>query len=112
MGRSINSITAQVTEKVGWDKVVETAHRLGIESPLKAVPSVSLGPNDVSVFEMVKAYSTFLNKGNSVDPVLVSTIKDRDGKIIAEFKTKSKRVLSKENEWIMIKMLRGRREER
>lgn len=111
MGRSVNSITAQITEKVGWDKVVETAHRLGIESSLKAVPSVSLGPNDVSVFEMVKAYSTFLNKGNSVDPILVSTIKDRDGKIIAEFKSKSKRVLSEENAWLMMYMLRGTMEE-
>lgn len=111
MGRSVNSITAQITEKVGWDKVVETAHRLGIESPLKAVPSVSLGPNDVSVFEMVKAYSTFLNKGNSVDPILVSTIKDRDGNIIAEFKSKSKRVLSEENAWLMMYMLRGTMEE-
>jgi penicillin-binding protein 1A len=56
MGRSVNSITAQVTEKVGWDKVVEYAHKVGIESPLKAVPSVSLGSNDVSVYEMVRAY--------------------------------------------------------
>lgn len=111
MGRSVNSITAQITEKVGWEKVVETAHRLGIKSPLKAVPSVSLGPNDVSVFEMVKAYSTFLNKGNSVDPILVSTIKDRNGNVIAEFKSKSKRVLSEENAWLMMYMLRGTMEE-
>src|SRR5206468_2256920 len=48
MGKSVNSITAQVTEKVGWDKVVEYAHKVGIESPLKAIPSVSLGSNDVS----------------------------------------------------------------
>ena len=111
MGRSVNSITAQITEKVGWDKVVETAHRCGIESPLKAVPSVSLGPNDVSVFEMVKAYSTFINKGNTVDPILVATIKDRDGNIIAEFKSKSKRVLSEENAWLMMYMLRGTMDE-
>jgi penicillin-binding protein 1A len=111
MGRSVNSITAQITEEVGWDKVVETAHRCGIESPLKAVPSVSLGSNDVSVFEMVKAYSTFLNKGNSVDPILVSTIRDRDGNIVAEFKTKSERVLSEENAWLMMYMLRGTMDE-
>ena len=111
MGRSINSITAQITEEVGWDKVVETAHRLGIESPLESVPSVSLGPNDVSVFEMVKAYSTFLNEGKLIDPILVTTIKDRDGKVIAEFKPKEKEVLSKENAWLMLYMLRGTMEE-
>jgi penicillin-binding protein 1A len=63
MGRSVNSITAQVTQKVGPENVVKYAHQVGIESKLQAVPSVSLGPNDVSVFEMVKAYGTFLNKG-------------------------------------------------
>jgi penicillin-binding protein 1A len=66
MGKSVNSITAQVTEHVGWDKIVEYAHKIGIESPLKSVPSVSLGSNDVSVFEMVRAYSTFLNKGEKL----------------------------------------------
>ena len=111
MGRSVNSITAQITEKVGWDKVVETAHRCGIESPLQSVPSVSLGSNDVSVFEMVKAYSTFLNKGKLVDPILVTTIKDRDGNVIAEFKPKMKTVLSEENAWLMLYMLRGTMEE-
>jgi penicillin-binding protein 1A len=44
MGKSVNSITAQLTEKVGWDKVVEYAHKCGIESRLKSVPSVSWGP--------------------------------------------------------------------
>ncbi len=79
MGKSVNSITAQVTEKVGWDKIVEYAHKCGIESPLKSVPSVSLGTNDVSVYEMVRAYSTFLNKGNRIDPILVSKITEQDG---------------------------------
>jgi penicillin-binding protein 1A len=55
MGRSVNSITAQITEKVGWDNIVKNAHKCGIESPLKSVPSVSLGANDVSVYEMVRA---------------------------------------------------------
>lgn len=111
MGRSVNSITAQITEEVGWDNVVETAHRVGIESPLKSVPSVSLGSNDVSVLEMVKAYATFLNTGNQVDPVLVTTIKDRQGKVIAEFKSENERVISEEDAWLMLYMLRGTMDE-
>src|SRR5690606_9862748 len=83
----------------------------GIESPLESVPSVSLGSNDVSVFEMVKAYSTFLNKGKLTEPILVSRIKDRDGNVIAEFKPKTKAVLSEEDAWLMIYMLRGTMEE-
>jgi penicillin-binding protein 1A len=111
MGKSVNSITAQVTEKVGWDKVVEYAHKCGIESPLKAVPSVSLGSNDVSVYEMVRAYSTFLNKGEKIDPLLVTKITDQDGNTLQDFVKKTQRVISEEVAWLMLYMFRGGMEE-
>ena len=111
MGKSVNSITAQVTEHVGWDKIVQYAHKIGIESPLKSVPSVSLGSNDVSVYEMVRAYSTFLNKGEKVDPLLVTKITDQKGNIIQEFALKAERVLSEETAWLMLYMFRGGMEE-
>lgn len=111
MGKSVNSITAQVTEKVGWDKIVEYAHKCGIESPLKSVPSVSLGSNDVSVYEMVRAYSTFLNKGVKIDPLLVTKITDQQGNVLDEFSLKSERVLSEETAWLMLYMFRGGMEE-
>ncbi len=107
MGASINSITAQLTEKVGWDKVVEYAHKCGIESPLRSVPSVSLGSNDVSVYEMVRAYSTFLNKGVKIDPLLVTKITDQDGNVLKEYTLKSEQVLSEETAWLMLYMFRG-----
>jgi penicillin-binding protein 1A len=111
MGKSVNSITAQVTEHVGWDKIVDYAHKIGIESPLKSVPSVSLGSNDVSVFEMVRAYSTFLNKGQKVDPLLVTKITDQKGDVIQEFTLKAEQVLSEETAWLMLYMFRGGMEE-
>ncbi|MBC7744004.1 MAG: penicillin-binding protein [Flavobacterium sp.] len=107
MARSINSITAQITEKVGAESVVEFAHKCGIESKLKSVPSVSLGPNDVSVFEMVKAYGTFLNKGLKTDPILVERITDKDGKVLAQFNPESSKAISEEIAWLMMYMLRG-----
>jgi len=111
MARSVNTITAQVTEKVGWDNVVKWAHECGIDSHLESVPSVSLGPNDVSVYEMVKAYGTFLNDGIKTDPILVEKITDLDDNIIEEFKAKTKRVLSEEISWLMLYMFRGGMEE-
>jgi penicillin-binding protein 1A len=111
MGKSVNSITAQVTEKVGWAKVVEYAHKLGIESPLKSVPSVALGSNDVSVYEMVRAYSTFLNKGQKIDPLLVTKITDQAGNVLQEFTLKTEQVLSEETAWLMLYMFRGGMEE-
>jgi penicillin-binding protein 1A len=111
MGASINSITAQLTEKVGWDKVVDYAHKCGIESPLKSVPSVCLGTNDVSVYEMVRAYSTFLNKGQKIDPILVTKITDQDGDVLATFEPKEEQAISEEVAWLMLYMFRGGMEE-
>lgn len=111
MGKSVNSITAQLTNEVGWDKVVNYAHKCGIESYLKSVPSVSLGSNDVSVYEMVRAYSTFLNKGEKLDPLLVTRITDHQGNVIEEFELKKERVISEETAWLMLYMFRGGMEE-
>ncbi len=107
MGKSVNTVTAQVTETVGWDNVVKWAHECGIESNLESVPSVSLGPNDVSVFEMVRAYGTFLNEGIKTEPILVERITDQDDNVIEDFVAKTKRVLSEEIAWLMLYMFRG-----
>lgn len=107
MGKSVNTVTAQVTEKVGPENVVKWAHECGIESHLETVPSVSLGPNDVSVYEMVRAYSTFLNEGLKTDPILVEKITDQSDRVIEEFTAKTKRVLSEEIAWLMLYMFRG-----
>lgn len=111
MGRSCNSVTAQLTEKIGWDKVAEYAHKLGIKSPLKVVPSICLGSSDVSVYEMVAAYGTFLNTGLKAEPVLVTKITNHDGEVLAEFSPEKERVLSEETAWLMIHMLKGGMEE-
>jgi penicillin-binding protein 1A len=111
MGKSVNTVTAQVTEKVGADNVVKWANECGIDSKLAAVPSVSLGPNDVTVFEMVKAYSTFLNEGVKTDPILVERITDLEDNTIEDFKPKTKRVLTEEIAWLMLYMFRGGMEE-
>lgn len=111
MARSLNSITAQVTQDVGWDKVVEMAHQCGIDSKLESVPSVGLGSNDVSVLEMVRGYSTFMNGGEKTTPILVSRIEDQQGNVLAKFKTEAEQAISPENAWLMTYMLRGTIEE-
>lgn len=111
MSKSVNSVTARLTEKVGWEKVAEYARKLGITTPLKAVPSIGLGSSDVSVFEMVNAYGTFLNRGIHTQPILVTRIVDKNGKVIKEFKPESKRVISEETAFLMLYMFKGGMEE-
>jgi len=111
MGKSCNSVTAQLTEAIGWDKVARYAARMGIQSPIKAVPSIGLGTSDVSLYEMVSAYSVFLNQGIRKSPVLVSHITDLEGNLIARFSPETERVLDAETGWLMLYMLRGGMEE-
>lgn len=105
--RSINSIAVQLTKEVGWDKVIETAHRLGIESSLLEVPSVSLGSSDVTLLEMVNSYCVFLNEGKLNQPVFVTKITDKDGVVIYEYKPQPKQVLDKETAYLMSILLRS-----
>lgn len=105
--RSINTIAVQLTKEIGWSKVIEMAHRLGIKSELMNVPSVSLGASDVSLLEIVNAYSVFLNEGLYHDPVLVTKITDREGKVLYEYDENQKRVLDEETAFLMTVMLRS-----
>jgi len=111
MALSINSVTVQLSEKIGYKTVADYANKLGILSKLKPVPSIGLGSNDVSLLEMVTAYSTFLNNGNYTEPFLVTKITDRNGNLIKEFKPVQKRVLSEETANLMVYMLKGGLEE-
>jgi penicillin-binding protein 1A len=111
LGRSINTVTAQLTEKVGKETVVEYAHKLGITSPIQAVPSVGLGSSDVSVYEMVGAYGTFINGGIWNEPIFVARVEDRYGNVIHQFNPRQNRAISQETAWLMLYMLKGGIEE-
>lgn len=81
---SVNTIAVKLGQEVGITNVVETAHDMGILSPLDATPSLPLGSSDVNLFELVNAYATVANDGQHVDPVLVTKIVDREGKVVYE----------------------------
>lgn len=107
MAQSVNSIAAALTDKVGPDNVVRYAKKLGIESKLDAVPSIGLGTSDVSLYEMVGAYSSFVNHGRYTSPTLVLRIEDRSGNVLHEFIPESHEALSQESAFLMIHMLKG-----
>lgn len=111
MAKSVNSVTAQLTQKVGWENVAQTAKELGIKSPLKKVPSIGLGSSDVNLYEMVGAYSTFLNQGVYTQPMFITRIEDHNGNVIHEFVPTTREVLDPEVAWLMIHMLKGGLEE-
>ena len=112
MALSINSVAAALMQKVGVKTVVEYAKRLGIESPLDPVPSLCLGSSDVSLYEMVGAYSTFVNKGTWTRPYFITRIEDKHGNVLRRFNPEKKEVISEETAFTMVYMLRGATQER
>jgi penicillin-binding protein 1A len=111
MGKSVNTVTAQLIDSVGYQAVIDYAHKCGIKSTLRPVPSVGLGSSDVSLYELVAAYGTFLNEGTYTEPIFVTKIEDNSGRLIAEFKPERKKAISEESAWLMLYMLRGGLEE-
>lgn len=111
MALSINTITAQMMMKLGPQNVVDFAGRCGIESKLDAVPSLCLGVSDVSVFEMVGAYSTFVNGGIYTRPTFISRIEDKNGNVLEAFVPQTREGLNDQTAYKMIHMLRGGVEE-
>jgi penicillin-binding protein 1A len=107
LAKSINSITARLTDEVGADTVMYYAKQMGIESPLRPVASIGLGSFDVSLYEMVGAYSAFVNEGIHAEPLLVSEIQDQNGNVIQQFDPQIKRVIKKESAQLLLNMLQG-----
>lgn len=107
MARSINSITAQLIDQVKPQNVVNFAHRLGITSKLEAVPSLCLGTSDVSLYEMVAAYCSFVNLGLRIEPYYITRIEDKNGNVLDNFVPKTGQAMDEKTAYKMIYMLQG-----
>lgn len=103
--QSVNTIAVKLGQEVGIDNVVATAHDMGIQSRLDATPSLPLGSSDVNLVEMVNAYATVANNGTFVEPVLVTKILDREGKVLYEANPSKVRALDERSAFYMQKLL-------
>lgn len=107
LARSKNSITAQLMQRTGIENVISFARRIGIASHLDAVPTLSLGVSDLSLYELVGAYSTFVNLGTYMQPFFITKIEDRNGNVIQNFVPKTKQGISEQTAFTMVHMLMG-----
>ena len=112
MAQSMNSVTAFVMKRLGPQTVVNYARRMGITSDIQPVPALALGGGgDVSIYDMVGAYSTFANQGTWTEPVFITRIEDKDGNVIYDHPVNTREALSEETAYLMLYMLRGATEE-
>ncbi|MEK9787837.1 MAG: transglycosylase domain-containing protein, partial [Flavobacteriaceae bacterium] len=107
LANSVNTISARIMDLVGPRPVINLARKMGITSFLPAVPSIALGTPDISLFEMVGAYSTFANQGIYVKPVVITRIEDKNGRALYEVVPETQDVLSQEAAYVTVNLLQG-----
>ena len=107
LANSVNTVSARLMDKVGPAPVVNLARKMGITSRLPVVPSIALGTPDLSLFEMVGAYSTFANKGVYVKPIMITRIEDKNGTVLFEVVPETRDVLSEETAYVTLNLLKG-----
>lgn len=107
LANSVNTVTARLIDRVGPQTVVDLAKKLGVTSEVLPVPAIALGASDLSVYEMVGAYSAFANKGVYTKPVLVTSIEDKNGTILYQVKPEIRVVLNEETAYVTVKLMEG-----
>ncbi len=108
LAQSINTITARLIDRVGPQPVIDLIEKMGVDTEnILAAPSIALGTADVSLYEMVGAYSTFANEGVYVKPSLITRIEDKNGTILYQNVPEAKDVISKEVAFVTISLLEG-----
>lgn len=108
LANSLNTITSRLIDKIGPEPVIDLLDKLGANTEnIDPVAAIALGSVDLSVFEMVSAYSTFANKGVYVKPVIVTRIEDKNGTILYQHVPESRDVMSEETAYVTINLMEG-----
>ena len=105
--QSINSVAAKLGQEVGIERIVSTAHAMGIKSELKATPALTLGSSDVNLLELVNSYATVADDGKMHEPVLVTRILDRDGNELYAAPTETHQAITYKSAYLMQQLLMG-----
>lgn len=105
--RSINSIAVRLGQEMGIKRIIDTAEKMGIKSPLQDEPSLALGSCDVNLLEMANAYSTIADDGKHHEPILVTHIVDRDGRQVYIAPNKAEQVIPYKSAFLVQQLLLG-----
>lgn len=107
LAHSINRVSAYLIKQYGVDPVLKMVRRMGIKGHIDAVPSICLGTADLSVYEMVGAMATFVNKGVYIEPSWITRIEDKNGNVLEEFIPRSEEAMSEQTAFLVIELMKG-----
>lgn len=104
---SSNNISAYLMKQFGPSAMAQMMRKMGITSHIDEVPSLCVGPADLSLYEMVAAYNTFPSKGVYVNPVFVTRIEDKEGNVLGEFNNHKREAISEQTAYLMANLMQG-----
>ena len=107
LAQSNNWISAYLMNRFGPNAVIGMARRMGVESPIDAVPAICLGVCDLKLIEMVGAMSTFANQGVYIKPMFITRIEDKNGNVIQRFSPEESEAMSELTAYKMVELMKG-----
>ena len=108
LAQSVNTITARLIDRVGPKPVIDLVEKMGVDiSDIPEAPSIALGTPDVTLYEMVGAYSTFANQGVYITPNLISRIEDKNGTVLYQNVPETRDVISEETAYVTLSLMEG-----
>ena len=107
LANSVNNVSAYLMKRFSPAAVINMARKMGVSSPIDAVPSICLGTADLSVYEMTGAMSTFANKGVFVEPIFITRIEDKNGNVLESFIPKQQEAMNEQSAYLMLELMKG-----
>ena len=104
---SSNNISAFLMKQYGPEAMADMMKRMGIQSHVDEVPSLCVGPADLTLREMVAAYNTFPSRGVYVTPLFVTRIEDRQGNVLSEFTNRKREAIAESTAYLMVNLMEG-----
>jgi penicillin-binding protein 1A len=105
LAHSVNHISGFLINQFGPAAVVSLTRRMGVKSDIPAVPSICEGVAEMSLCELVGAYTTYSNKGVYTQPIFVTRIEDKNGNLLSTFQTQKNEAINENTAYLMVKML-------
>ena len=107
LANSINWISTFLIKRYSPESVIKVARKMGVTSPIMAVPSICLGTADLTLYEMVGAMNTFANKGVYTQPIFITRIADKNENVITNFLPRQDEAMSEETAYLMLTLMKG-----
>ncbi len=107
LAHSVNWVSAYLMKQGSPEQVISIARKMGVRSPIDAVPAIAVGTPEITVYEMAGAMATFANKGEYVEPIFITRIEDNKGMVLERFTAKRSEAISEATAYMMIELMKG-----